>query len=81
MYKFIIFLAPIVITVIIVTGFKLFWANEEMVALAEKTALFTWYLFWAIGNIYCFWVTDGNQFIHDKLTWFEILDLSKNDEN
>ena len=81
MYKFIIFLAPIVITVIIVAGFKLFWANEEMVALAEKTALFTWYLFWAIGNIYCFWVTDGNQFIHDKLTWFEILDLSKNDEN
>jgi hypothetical protein len=51
-----------------------------MISLSMTTSIMTWYLFYFVANIYCFWTSDTNQFIHDKVTWIAIVDESVDEE-
>ncbi|MBQ9554318.1 hypothetical protein IJU97_05225 [bacterium] len=43
-------------------------------------SLVTGYLFYFAGNVYCFWTSKGNQFIHDKVAGIAIIDESVEEE-
>jgi hypothetical protein len=45
-----------------------------------RTSLITGYLFYFVANIYCFWTSKNNQFIHDKITGIAIIDDSVEDD-
>jgi hypothetical protein len=61
--------------------FNVFGASETIASLAMRTSLITWYLFYFVGNIYVFWTSKYNQFIHDKITGISIIDNSIEDED
>ena len=78
--KFWLLLSPIILGIIISLLFRIFWASENMISLSMTTSIMTWYLFYFVANIYCFWTSDTNQFIHDKVTWIAIVDESVDEE-
>ena len=78
--KFWLMFSPLILAFIITLLFKVLWASEDMTALAMRTSIITWYLFYFIANIYCFWTSKSNQFIHDKVTGIAIIDKSIQDD-
>jgi hypothetical protein len=78
--KFWLLFTPFILWIIITLLFRIFWASESMISLAMSTSILTWYLFYFAANIYCFWTSNTNQFIHDKITGIAIVDESIDDE-
>ena len=78
--KFSLMLAPLVLALIITWIFKVCWAWEDIVSYAMTASLVTGYLFYFAGNVYCFWTSKGNQFIHDKVAGIAIIDESVEEE-
>ena len=79
--KFGLMLVPIPLALLITFLFNVFGASETIASLAMRTSLITWYLFYFVGNIYVFWTSKYNQFIHDKITGISIIDDSIEDED
>ena len=79
--KFGLMLVPIPLALLITFLFNVFGASETIAYLAMRTSLITWYLFYFVGNIYVFWTSKYNQFIHDKITGISIIDDSIEDED
>ena len=78
--KFWLMFLPIILALLITLIFRLLWAWETRTALAMRTSLITGYLFYFVANIYCFWTSKNNQFIHDKITGIAIIDDSVEDD-
>ena len=78
--KFWLMFSPIILALIITLLFKVLWASENITALAMRTSIITWYFFYFIANIYCFWTSKSNQFIHDKVTGIAVIDKSIQDD-
>ncbi len=73
-YKYGLLLLPAIGAGILTALVQGLGADELVVSLVTKTALILGYGAYVAFNIYSYRTTEGNQFLHDKWTWVEIID-------
>jgi len=79
--KFWLFLTPLFMRGIVTLIIKLLGASEVTTLLATKVSIGTWYLFYITGNLYCFWTSEEDQFLHDKISGIVIIDADRPEKN
>ena len=79
--KFWLLLVPLCIGGIITLIIKLLDASETTTLLATKVSIGIWYLFYIMGNLYCFWTSEEDQFLHDKISGIVIIDADRPEKN
>jgi len=73
-YKYGLLLLPAIWAILITTIVTLCWASEIVISLVSQTAYLLGYGAYVALNIYSYWTSEGNQFLHDKWTGVEIVD-------
>lgn len=78
--KFGLLLAPVLVGLLFSGAFKLLGANAEMVSLASWLSITLAVILYLSANLYCFWTSENNQFLHDKLSGISIVDEENYEE-
>ena len=75
--KFGLLLAPILMGLLLSGIFKLLGGNPEISAMANWLSITLAGILYLSANLYCFWTSEHNQFLHDKLSGISIVDEEK----
>lgn len=72
--KFGLLFTPILIGLLFSGVFKLLGINVEMTSLANRLSITLASILYLSANLYCFWTSEHNQFLHDKWSGVSIVD-------
>ena len=74
--KFWLLFAPLLVGLFTSLIFKFLGVSSSTIQTAGQVSIGVAYLFYGVINLYCFWTSDQDQFLHDKISGIAIVDDS-----